>query len=85
MLKAAYMWLSGKVALCALRSWLWHWLLPRPDVLLGHLLDAGYPPDAKHSTLVVYLDSEEDRARFHRALCYAIDMALRDTDAAGRD
>lgn len=73
-------WISGKLALRALRAWLYHWLRPRPDVLLKYLMDAGYPPDATHSSLVVMLDSDEDRARFHQAMCYAIDMALRETN-----
>jgi hypothetical protein len=76
---------SGRAAVLALREWLYHWLLRKPDVLFRHLLDVGYPTDAGDSTLVIYLDSEADRARFHKALCYAIDMALRETDAATGD
>jgi len=76
---------SGRAAVLALRAWMYHWLLRKPDAFLGHLMEAGYPPDATHPCLVVMLTSEEDRAKFHRAICYAIDMALRETDAATGD
>jgi len=85
MWRALCSWISGKVALRALRAWLYHWLLPRPDVLLKYLMDAGYPANPTNPTLIVYLDSDEDRAKFHKAMCYAIDQALRETDAASGD
>ncbi len=85
LLQAIKLTFSGRAAVLALRAWLYHWLLPKPDVLFGHLLDAGYPTDAGDSTLVIYLDNDIDRTRFHNAVCRAIDMALRETRAATGD
>lgn len=73
---------SGRAVVLVLRAAVYHWMLPKPEVFYGYLQQAGYPTDAGSPSLTVMLASDRDRARFHQAICYAIDNALREVSAA---